>query len=362
MKNLLFGKKIVEKKLIWFIIPLVIIIVAAISFGIYAGVNKDASQGMNIGIDFTGGTMVTIKVDDARANFDNYEKEITEIVNNNGGRVSYSQLGEDDTAIIVRYNLVSDEVNNAIKGNLIEKYGDANVKSENIGATASKDLLLTAVGAVSLSTVLILIYIVIRFGLMGGKFNKANGGRANISEGFSTGLASVIALLHDLIMVFAFTIICHIQINSSFVAALITIIAYSINNSIVLFDRVRENTRDIKNNDTVAKALKTRESIVNRSISQTLMRSINTTVTTMAAIVVLAIIGVPSIREFALPVIFGLVAGAFSSIFFAPSLYCVIQGGIDNFKGRDKTVTKAKKSKDKDVKNAKVVENTPDAE
>lgn len=319
MKNLLAGKEIVEKKKIWFLIPLVIIVIAAIAFGIYAGVRGSAKDGINIGIDFTGGTMVTVQVDDAQNNFKAETDKISSIITTNGGRVSYTQMGEGN-GVIVRYGIVSEEVQNNIRHALTDEYGDR-MQLTVIGATASQDLILTAIGAVALSTVLILIYIVLRF------------------RNWFTGLAAVASLLHDVIMVIAFTIICNIQINSAFVAAIITIIAYSINNSIVLFDRVRDNNKQIECKDMP------RNDLVNRSISETLMRSINTTVTTMAAIVVLAIIGVSSIKEFALPVLFGLLAGAFSSIFFAPSLYCVLSDFKDKLAARPKKPKKVKVAK-----------------
>lgn len=319
MKNLLAGKEIVEKKKIWFLIPLVVIVIALIAFGIFAGVNGSAKDGINIGIDFTGGTMVTVQVEDAQNNFKAETDKISSIINDNGGKVSYTQMGEGNS-VIVRYGIVANDVQEKIKGALVAEYSDS-VQITVIGATASQDLILTAIGAVALSTVLILIYIVLRF------------------RNWFTGLAAVASLLHDVVMVLAFTIICNIQINSAFVAAVITIIAYSINNSIVLFDRVRDNKKQVACQEL------SRNDLVNRSVAETLMRSINTTVTTMAAIVVLAIIGVSSIKEFALPVLFGLLAGAYSSIFFAPSLYCTMSDLKDKLAERPKKPKKVKAPK-----------------
>lgn len=332
-KNPFIGKRIVEKYKIWILVPIVIIVLACAAFGIYAGVYKDAGQGVNVGIDFTGGAMITVVLgDEATNNFDQHVKTISDVVSKHGAQVSYTQLSGEgaEASVIVRYGLKSNEVDQAIKTELMGIYDkdgaeESIVNVKAIGATASSNLVLTAVLSVLLSTLLILIYIVIRF------------------KNVYTGLAAVIALLHDVIIVVALTVICHIQINSSFIAAIITIIAYSINNTIVLFDRVRDNQRHW---DTV-KAINHNE-ITNKSIAQTVTRSINTTITTLFAIVILAIIGVSSIKEFALPVIFGLICGTYSSIFLAPSLYCLMRNSADKRTKRNKLnqpIEKKEKSK-----------------
>ncbi len=169
-----------------------------------------------------------------------------------------------------------------------------------VGATVSTELLFNAILAVSLALIFMLCYIGLRFQL-------------------SSGLACIIALFHDIIVMFAFMAICHIEINSTFIAALITILGYSINNSIILFDRVRENKRSIYAKNMTA------EAIANKSIKETLIRSINTTITTLIMILMVAIIGVYDIRIFAFPIIIGLLAGTFSSICIAPSLWALFQ-------------------------------------
>lgn len=327
MKNLLAGKKLVEKHIIWYIIPIVVILIACVAFGIYAGVHKDFSQGINLGIDFTGGTMVTVELgQDAIDNLDKHVATIDTVLKEYGTKAAYRQTtGEGATAsVVVRYGLMTNEQNAEIQQKIEAAFaanGENIVKTKVIGATASAELVATVLGSVALSTALILLYVVLRF------------------RKWSTGLSAVIALLHDAIIVLAFTIICNIQINSSFIAAIITIIAYSINNTIVIFDRVRYNQK----NADPEKALTTNK-IVNMSVAQTFSRSINTTITTLFAIVILAIIGVPSIREFALPVIFGLLAGLFSSVLIAPSLYCDFVKISGKMKEKSKAKKKAKKA------------------
>ena len=169
-----------------------------------------------------------------------------------------------------------------------------------VGATVSTELIFNAVLAVVLALIFMLCYIGIRFQL-------------------SSGLACIVALLHDVLMMFAFMAICHIEINSTFIAALITILGYSINNSIIIFDRVRENMRSVYAKDM------TSEQIANKSVRETLMRSINTTITTLIMIIMVAILGVTDIKIFAFPIIIGLISGTFSSIFIAPSLWALFQ-------------------------------------
>lgn len=181
-----------------------------------------------------------------------------------------------------------------------DKYAGSVTQGDLIGATVSTELLFNAVLAVSLALIFMLCYIGIRFQL-------------------SSGLACIIALLHDILIMFSFMAICRIEINSTFIAALITILGYSINNSIIIFDRVRENTRSVFNANMSA------EGIANKSIRETLLRSINTTITTLLMILMVAIIGVPDIRIFAFPIIIGLLAGTFSSICIAPSFWALFQ-------------------------------------
>lgn len=167
-------------------------------------------------------------------------------------------------------------------------------------ATVSTELLFNAILAVSLALIFMLCYIGLRFQL-------------------SSGLACIIALFHDVMMVFAAMAIFRVEINSTFIAAIITVLGYSINNSIILFDRVRE-----KMHSQFSKSMSP-EQVANASIKDTLLRSINTTITTLIMILMVAIIGVSDIRIFAFPIIIGLLAGTFSSICIAPSIWALFQ-------------------------------------
>lgn len=334
------GKKypIVEKYKIWFAIPILIILLASIIFTVFAIKDKSFSSGLNIGIDFTGGSVLTIPLgDDLQTNYDDYISRITRVIEANDSVIGTSTLS-GDTAIVIRYKNIYDEdaqaeLNERIKLALETEFDEIYengftitteefISIDFIGSSVSKELVRTALLSVAITTVLILLYIIIRFEWL-------------------SGVAAVVALLHDVLMIFAFTIIFRIQINSSFVAAIITIVAYSINNTIVIFDRVRENMKIALTSNSNLNKLPIND-ILNDSVTNTLNRSLNTTITTIFTVSMIAILGVSTIREFALPLIFGLLAGTFSSIFLAPSIYSLIRKKIIDKKYGSLSVNKSK--------------------
>ena len=292
----------------YFAVPLVIILVAVIVF---------ACIGFNLGIDFTGGTIIKVNfgTDISNNEYNQYKSDIEKIVKNYG-ITNYSLQKEgtnDEGAISIKFQDIKgkDEkemtkILSDIKDDIVAKINPndeiSNFKvedSQRIGASASTNLLKNALLAVSIATLLMLIYIAIRFE-------------------FASGVAAIVALLHDVLIMCAMVIICRIQINSSFIAALITIIGYSINNTIVIFDRIRENLRKDEYKKT------TNAQMLDISIKQTLTRTIYTSLTTVLSVALLAIIGVSSIREFLFPIIIGLVAGTYSSIFISGTIWSFI--------------------------------------
>ncbi len=354
MKKNLLGGKIVEKYKIWFIVPLVILLAAMIvftAFGINAvvdarksgdswgkAIGKGFSNGINIGIDFEGGTLLTVIMgeEDAINKFDENSKKISDIISSHGVNVSYIQKSNTGAlaGIMFKYDALDDTTNDAILNDINAAYDNKFVVNEDlnyttIGASASKDLIWTAVLSIVVSTLLILVYVIFRFELW-------------------AAFAAVIALIHDVLMMVCLTIIFHIQVNSSFIAAIITIVAYSINATIVLFDRVRENYKlhVMKGSDFA----EYNRSIVNMSIKDTFTRNINTTLTTLVAITVLAIIGDMSIREFALPVIFGLILGAYSSLVISPSLFCLLKNRFSKEAKQSRGIAIRKPKKEKKAK------------
>lgn len=373
--------KIVEKHWIWAIAPVVIFLVAVIVFTSFAVTNKDITKGMNIGIDFAGGSILTVELGaDILNNQSEYDKhlnaiediltsediakQVVDIAKEMGieisqsaavASISYVQTSGSggEMSLLIKYDNISSTFDNATNDltternrlleNQIKAYYDTNyadeavaISTSYIGATASSDLIKTALISVCVSLVLILIYIMFRFEIL-------------------SGVAAIIGLIHDVAMMVFLVIIFRIQVNSAFIAALITIVSYSINNTIVVFDRVRENRKiqsgATKTFATAKNAILDNNKIVNDSIIQTLTRSINSTITTMVAITLFAIIGTASVREFALPVIFGLIAGFYSSLVIAPALYCLMKNSTDKRKLEKRGMAKKQNKKYAGVKN-----------
>lgn len=353
-KSKLMNAKIVEKHGIWAIAPVVVFVVAVIVFASFAGMNHDITKGLNIGIDFAGGSILTVELgsdvlNDKEKYDENYDyiesvltseeiaeqvvvyaKEIGINITKSAAvaSISYVQTSGSDLemSLVIKYDNISstfDTENNDLttyRNGLIEEqikdyyetnYENVTVSTNYIGATASASLIKTALLSIFITMVLILIYIAIRFEVW-------------------SGLSAIIALIHDVAMMVCLVAIFRIQINSAFIAAVITIVSYSINNTIVVFDRARENVKKAKGGNKTA--IVDNNKLVNESIVETMARSINSTLTTMVAITLFAIIGTASVREFALPVIFGLIAGFYSSLVVAPSLYCLMKNASDKRK------------------------------
>jgi SecD/SecF fusion protein len=278
--------KIVEKNRIWFGIS-----AAVIAIGLVMAV----TTGLNLGIDFTGGTLIEI---DLGKSFT--AQEIMEITDRFDTDAAITYVGEDRTQVQIKTKL---DLTEAQRGELFnsfkEKYDlkpEALLSEQNVGPTIGDQLKRQALLSVVLAGLGILIYITFRFE-------------------FRFGVAAVIAFLHDVLVVLAIFAVFKLPINSSFIAAILTIVGYSINATIVIFDRVREN-RALMKKMSLAE-------LVNVSVSQTMARSINTSLTTLITISMVYIMGVESIKEFALPIIAGLIAGAYSSMFVAGPLWAI---------------------------------------
>ncbi|MDO5780395.1 MAG: protein translocase subunit SecF [Clostridium sp.] len=288
--------KVIEKTKIWFSISLAIILV---------GIVLMATRGLNFGIDFKGGTKVVIDFGDS---FDKVEADevvkkysadaITKTIETTQYEIKSTDLDETKTS----------ELFNALK----EKYSledSALVSQSQIGPSVGKELARNAFLSVAVACVGMLIYIAIRFE-------------------FNFGLAAIIALLHDSLITLSVYAIFNIPVNSSFIAAMLTILGYSINDTIVIFDRIRENRHSMRRS--------TSAEIANVSINKTLSRSINTSLTTLVMIGAVTIF-VPTVREFSFPLLIGIAGGAYSSIFIASPIWVLLQ----NRKAKNKKVKTA---------------------
>ncbi len=296
----------------------VLIIVLGLVVGIVSG-------GMNLGIDFTGGTMMTIHIGE---DFDSHvvsQAFIDQGFSDQQISVTVSGSGADAEAL-VRFPDTNDadrenEIRANVETDIRETYPQAEVaSSERVGAVAGRDLIWNAVSSVLIACALMLVYIWFRFE-------------------FHFGVTAVVALLLDVGVMISMVTILRLQVNSSFIAAILTIVGYAINDTIVVFDRVRENLRVITRKEM------NRAALADLSVKETLPRTINTTVTTLITIVTLYIMGVSSIKEFALPIIIGLVAGNFTSIFVAPSLWGLWQDRIDEKRAAGRRAGKVKPKK-----------------
>ncbi|MBR0265935.1 MAG: protein translocase subunit SecF [Clostridia bacterium] len=247
-------------------------------------------RGINMGIDFEGGLSMQYDLKTTT------EKTDIESVLNGMGVGSYTitvqGAGNNEVNIRIK-DVAKDDIQKVqadFETGVKEKYPDAvSVGDVNyVGPVAGATLVKNAIVSVLLAAVLMLIYIAIRFDL-------------------NSGLSAVFGLLHDVLMMLSFMVIFRsvIQMNSSFIAAALTIVGYSINNTIVIFDRIRENHKKMPNAP--------KEEVTNRSIKESLGRTVCTTLTTLITIVALCILGVASIREFALPIIVGILSGVYSA-------------------------------------------------
>ena len=247
-------------------------------------------HGVNLGIDFEGGLSMQYDLK-TTAN----KADVDAVLDSMGaGTYTVTVQGAQDNEINIRIkDVAKDDIQKVqadFEAGIKEKYADAeSIGDVNyVGPVAGATLVKNAVISVLLASVPMLIYIAIRFD-------------------FNSGLSAVFGLLHDVLIMLSFMVIFRsvIQMNSSFIAAALTIVGYSINNTIVIFDRIRENAKKMPTTP--------REEVTNISIRESLGRTICTTVTTLITIVALCILGVASIREFALPIIVGILSGVYSA-------------------------------------------------
>ena len=274
----------IENRNRWTKFALVSLIIIAIAL-----VLTIIGRGLNLGVDFTGGTIMTYNMG---TDFD--VNDIENALTQSGvSNAQIAKIGSDGQQAQIRIadSDNTDELRDSIENTLREKYaGLEYVDITRVGPTAGSELVRNAVQSMIWASVLMLIYIAIRFD-------------------FYMGLAAVIGLAHDIAIMLSFTIILRgiIRVETTYIAALLTIVGYSINNTIIIFDRVRENSHKADLRQL------TRGEIVDRSVQESLARTLNTSITTLLTIVTLYILGVDSIRQFALPLIIGILSGIYSS-------------------------------------------------
>ena len=249
-------------------------------------------RGLNYGIDFTGGTTIQFDLNKTKYSAA-VETQIRDIVKEQikTNDITVQQTGESGVSVktIELTNEQSDAVIEAVKKefSLEQKHVLAN---EKVSGSVSGRLIGDSLKAIALAIILMLLYITFRFD-------------------FQSGTSAVLALAHDVIIMLGFYSLFQFTVSTSFIAAILTIVGYSINATIIVFDRVRENSRLMR------KA--TPDEVADNAIKSSYYRAINSSVTTLLTIGVLYVMGVDSIREFALPIIVGIIAGTYSSLFLA---------------------------------------------
>ena len=289
----------VQKAKIFYIISAVVIIAGFVGMGLN---HSKGSGAMNYSLDFTGGTSMNVTfnemIDVTGSGGAELLKNITDTIGT--GDVQLQNVKETND-IVIKTPVLDKDQRSALKDALTEKYGvdEKMITEQSISAVVSDEMQKDAVLAVVIAGICMLIYIWFRF------------------KDVKFGASAVLALLHDVLCVLTVYALVRIPVGNTFIACMLTIVGYSINATIVIFDRIREN-RQVMYRESL-------DEIVNASISQTLSRSINTSVTTFIAVFVLWILGVASIREFALPLMAGIIFGAYSSIFITGTLWYALK-------------------------------------
>lgn len=264
--------------------------------------------GLNVDIQFKGGTIMTYSYT-GDIDTDDVQDVVTEVLDQRSTVTKGENAATSQTTVKIQLSStggINEVAQNELQQALEEKFADnelALFESSDVNASNGMDFFLKCMVAVAFAAVVTIIYIGFRFRKIGG---------------ISAGVFSVVALLHDLCMVYGCFVICRFDINANFMAVLLTILGYSINATIIIYDRIREN-------QTLKGSKIQLEELVDLSVTQTLGRSIHTTVTTVVAMAVVCIVctvyGVSSIISFAFPLIIGMLAGVYSSNCIAPTLW-----------------------------------------
>lgn len=289
-----------------------------------AGLVVRAASGgplFNYSLDFAGGNSTSVDLSKTVTDEDKQKAEDTaKSVIGSGKSVEISVA--DNTKIVVRTEELSEQKSEELKATMAKTFGvdeSTKIESEFISGSVSDEMKVDAAVATLIATLCMLLYIWIRF------------------RKLSTGISAVLALVHDVIAVLTVYVVASafIPVGSTFIACMLTIVGYSINDTIVVFDRIRENKAKATSRTSLAE-------IINNSITETLSRSINTSVTTFIMVFVLAVFGVDSVRQFAIPLIVGIISGCYSSVCVASPLWYVLSGKGEK---EQKAVTYSKKKK-----------------
>lgn len=299
------------------------VIISGIVFAVCIGglVVRAVSGGplFNYSLDFAGGNSTTVALADGASVTEEDKAAAEEVTKNVTGEIPEISVS-DNSKIVVRTNELSEEKAAQLKAELAGKFKvdeEKSIETSFISGSVSNEMKVDAIVATLIATLCMLLYIWIRF------------------RKLATGVSAVLALVHDVIVVLTVYVIASsfIPVGSTFIACMLTIVGYSINDTIVIFDRIRENRKKASSRVGLAE-------VINKSITETLSRSINTSVTTFIMVFVLAVLGVDTIRQFAIPLIVGIISGCYSSVCVASPLWYLLSGKGEK---ETKAVTYSKK-------------------
>lgn len=285
-----FNLKVIEHRKKYIIISLIFVV---LSLGMIF------FKGLNYGIDFSGGNLFQIQYKEKSVTLNEVNENLNELkesipqINENSRKV---QIAQDGT-VIIRVQEVNENEKEEILNNL-EKLGSYDLeKDDKVGASVGEDLKKSAIYSLVIGSFLIVLYITFRFE-------------------FSFAIASIITLLHDILIAIGYIAFVGYEVDTPFIAAILTILGYSINDTIVIFDRIRENLRRKKGDSWAL------EKCLDDSVNQVMIRSINTSLTTLFSIVAILVFGGASLKTFIVTMFIGMIAGSYSSIFLAtPIVY-----------------------------------------
>lgn len=289
---------ILSKKGLFFGVSLGLVAAGFMVMGVHTASSGDA---LNYSLEFKGGTATNVTFSEAMT-LEEVNARVVPLIENLVGSGVQIQTVQDSNEVIFKTKSLDIEQREALNRIFVDNFGvdEKLITSETISSTISAEMKSDTIIAVLVAILCMLIYIRIRF------------------SDIRFGLSSIIALLHDVLVVLAFYAAARVSVSNTFVACMLTIVGYSINATIVIFDRIRENMGSAGGKEELRE-------VVNRSITQTMSRSIFTSLTTFVMVAVLYVMGVTSIRDFALPLMVGIICGAYSSVCLAGSLWYVFR-------------------------------------
>lgn len=287
--------KIVKNKAKFFAVSFILIAIGIGTMGLNASKGEGA---LNFSIEFTGGTAMTV---DMGQPFDNDEvaKTVTTVTGQSSPQIQ-KILGTNQVSIKIQS--VDSETRTALSKAIMKDFALSEgsiLNVQDISGTVSGEMQKASLIAMLVACVAMLIYISIRF------------------HDFKMGISAILALIHDVLIMISFYAVFRIPVNTAFIAAILTVVGYSINSTIVIFDRVREN-KDLTRRKSIPE-------VVDISVFQTMRRSVYTSLTTLFTIGALYVLGVQSIKEFALPIMVGIISGVYSSVFVSGSVWFMLK-------------------------------------